>query len=413
VGGNVGRAALEGEGVSAWRLLARAEWTQHRGRYGALVVVLGSGVAGLFLVLALLSGLEAAVADELSATVAGDGRIARASTDFARGEMVPIASAQAAFGDAARPRLEAQVLWTRGEDHRNWSAGLAVGLDRLDRRLASRIVEGALFESDWTQVDGIDVAPVVLGQSAARDRGVAVGDVVNLTAGRTETVGGELRPIVRPARVVGLYSTGLPVVDLYAVFLPIERARTLVGEHPGRPVANVFVVDGEGGERALAAAGATGWSARSLPEFEAYYLGPLFGSLRAVALLLATIAVAAILAWSAHALTMLVLQDAHKIATLAAVGVSFATVRNAYLAAGAAVGVSGAAVGILAGGLVVLLASVVPVLPGLGGLPLRLQAAWTDALLLAALSVSVALAAARIALSYARRQDPLDALRAG
>lgn len=401
--------------TAAWRVLAAAELRQHRGRFRALGATLALATAGLLLVLGLLNGLEQAVGAELSATVAGDARIASTSTDFAAGALLELQAplfALEGFG-ALHPRIETPVLFAAGGGVENWSAGLLVGIDvARDRGIVSRLVEGTLAADEYVSLGNQSLVPLVVGESLAERLRIRPGSVLNVTAGRIEDTPSGPRPIVQRAVVTGLYDTGIPVIDLYAIYAPVERARALLALHPAEPVATVIVALTDRPDAVVARAREMGLAALTLPEFETDYLGTVFSGLRAVAAGVAAIAVLSILAWISHGMAMLVFQDSRKMATLRAVGISAGTVRRAYLGVALLLGAVGGSAGVLLGlASSALLNAFTPSLPALAGLPVRFTATPVEAAAMLLLAIATALAAAGLAAAYAGRQELLAALR--
>jgi ABC-type lipoprotein release transport system permease subunit len=89
--------------------------------------------------------------------------------------------------------------------------------------------------------------------------------------------------ILRRASVlVGLYETGVELLDSLTYLAPIEEVRRLLGHEPDAPMANVLLVSGSGGavQRAHAAADARGWGAQDAGGFTEAHLGQLVRAVR-------------------------------------------------------------------------------------------------------------------------------------
>ncbi len=117
--------------------------------------------------------------------------------------------------------------------------------------------------------------------SALRDLSFEITAAVVISDEETQT-----RDVIRrPATVVGLYDSGVDVLDSFTFIAPIEDVRMLNDEAPNAPIANVVVVATDDPEATMATAQRSGWTAQTDADFTDRYLGQLIDVLQVLSLM--------------------------------------------------------------------------------------------------------------------------------
>lgn len=361
----------------------------------------------ILLVEGLFAGVEGALQERVEDVFTDDVRLTQRNDGVApRDWWVDLdnassvrAQAQAAAGPAARVQVQAesQYLLTRvsfleaalnadeglGVTGLNYdgpatfSLGVLVGLD-LDgaprEQLRRYLVAGAI-PSHADAASNPGTVDIVL--SAPRFTGLLASDERDHFAGRLPTAqelraypfeittahvrpGGSIGDLVRlPARVVGLYETGVDAIDSLTAFVTIQDVRELAGYPPDGAVGNVLRVSGGDKDAVSTWANKNGLYATNAEGFLDRYLGQLLLVLRLSALMTASAftGVAVVLAWQGS--SRQVVRHWREILTANAIGVPMKVLERVFLL----VALRALAVALVATGLAVaVLGQVVPYL---------------------------------------------------
>lgn len=112
---------------------------------------------------------------------------------------------------------------------------------------------------------------------------------LELTAARVDD-SGPFKDIIRyPARVTGLYDSGIDALDRITLVAAIGDARRLLGADPDSGEANVFTVQGGDSAAAERAADGSGWVSEDAGRFTQRYLGQLVTVVRILGLVLSSL----------------------------------------------------------------------------------------------------------------------------
>ena len=357
----------------AWYKAWRAWWWA-AGLALALVIVLVLGTAGV------LDGMERETERRVADFYTGDlrvtpdragaappGRFAFNTTqdlDAARQDLADAAGTAAARVEA---RLETTYLLSRrslveaylfedeqygvalpgvASDRDAYSVGVLAGIPMADDaardRLRPYLVAGAfpaaqengstihvlmslsqfrslLDEDERDRLDG----PPTAGQMAALR--------LELTAARVDD-SGPLKDIIRaPARVSGVYDSGIDPLDRITLVAPIEDVRRLLGVEPDAPEANVLVLHGGDAAAAKRHAEGQGWEAEGSAAFTQRYLGQLIEVVRVLGLSLSSLLLAFPFFMVWVGLAQQLDRSRRELAVCRAIGIGRPTVRRALL----------------------------------------------------------------------------------
>ncbi len=302
-------------------MLSRA-WLRHgRAWWAATVVTLGLVVALLIVVMALFAGTQEEVDGRVAAFFTGEVRVTPVEAGVAPTVMFPagaLADAQEASGADLRGSLESPVVLSRRslleayleEDEQfrvdvpgagngtgdGYGIGILIGLDPDDRD-AWRNLAPYRTSGRWPGVGDDGVVEVMMA-TYRLDRFLTPAeraslpswppDAADLARFRFEITTAYVDPdapfkdvIRRPARIVGLFDTGLDALDSVAVVVPIQDARTLVGRAPNSSFVNVIT----GPAELTPWAASHGHATEDAPTFSKRYVGQLIDVVQALALL--------------------------------------------------------------------------------------------------------------------------------
>lgn len=190
-------------------------------------------------------------------------------------------------------------------DRDAYSVGVLTGLDlgvaATRERLRPYLVTGS-FPTPAAN----DSAPVQMLMSVAQFRSMLtpqererLGDVpsagqlsalsMELTAARVDD-SGPYKDIIRlPARVTGVYDSGIDALDRITVVAPVQDVRRLMGHAPDDPVANVLTLHADGRGAAGDLAERNGWKTEGADSFTQRYLGQLVAVVRVLGLTLSSL----------------------------------------------------------------------------------------------------------------------------
>lgn len=135
--------------------------------------------------------------------------------------------------------------------------------------------------------------------------------------------------IRRPGHLVGLFDSGVDVLDAFTYVIPIEDARQLLGHEPRDPVANVILVRGGDEAGTHAVAEANGWTHQGRETFTQRYLGQLMEVLQGLSVLMAAFLFMLPAFLVTHGVTRQLETHNREIAVCHAIGVRPRTVRTA------------------------------------------------------------------------------------
>lgn len=349
--------------MAAHRLLAQGWLRSQRAWWWAtaflLGTILGGSLAASGVVAGMAAGTEARVADFFTSDVRitlRDGRTGAADGLDANASAALAARLEAAGGPGTRVlgRLETQYVLSRRslleayfeEDEQYgvvvpgaeagpdaFGAGLLLGLPSAAMApVAAHLVAGRMplergrtvelalslsaFESYLSPEERASLSAWPPAEADLERFGFEV------TAGRVAG-GGLFKDIVRlPARVVGLFASGLDILDRFAAVGTVAAARALVGQDPVWGNANAFAATTNRPDAVRAAAASEGLQAEGADDFAARYVGQLLQVIEAVGVgvTLLLLAFPLFLVW--HALQQLLDRQRRQIAVCRAIGVS-------------------------------------------------------------------------------------------
>lgn len=363
----------------AARVLARAWYDAWRGWWWAsalaltAVLVLVLGTAGL------LEGMERETEQRVADFYTGDLRItperagAAPPGSFRFNTSAELEAARArlqdAAGDGARveARLETTYILSRrglveaylfeddqfgvslpgvSSERDAYSVGVLAGMPLADSLTRDRL-RPYLLTGSFPDAPANDTAPVGVLMSfaqyasmldeAERERVGAhptAGDLAALrlevTAARVDD-SGPFKDIIRyPARVTGLFDSGIDALDRITLVSSIEDARRLLGVPTDSGEANVFTVQGDPGDVA-AAAEDEGWVSEGPGTFTRRYLGQLVAVVRILGLTLSSLLLAFPFFMVWVGMSQQLDRSRRELAVCRAIGMGSATVRRALL----------------------------------------------------------------------------------
>jgi lipoprotein-releasing system permease protein len=404
----------------ATRYLRARRQQRGRGVIGLVTVIsvvgVAAGVAALIVALAITNGMRRDLQDRLvGATahvelmrIAGDG-IRDWRPLMARLALVPHVQAVA-------PGLYGQVLISRGPRS---GGALIKGIVPADELrigdLLQSVKQGSITELAPGGVQ--DIPPVVIGNDLALTLGAQVGDSLLVTSPQGELTPLGLAPRYQKFRVVGIFASGFYQYDSSYAFMRLADAQRLFSE-PDLISVMSFRIDDlykaqEVGNALEAAAGpgfqATNWMEQNRELFRALKLEQVVTFI--VLALIVVVAALNILI----ALTMMVMEKTRDIAVMMGFGVSAEQVRRIFLLQGLLISLTGTTLGLIVGYAASILGSHYRFIHldasvySMDTLPFAPRL--TDALIVAAVSLGMALLATLYPSSSAASVLPAEALR--
>jgi lipoprotein-releasing system permease protein len=408
---------------------------------GISVLGVAAGVASLILALAITNGMRRDLQERLVGStshvdlmrIAGDGiRDWRPLLARLRGVKGVVAAA---------PGLYGQVLISRGarsggalikgvipQDERTVGdllqsiregSAAALEADSADRLRGGATIDGAPGPGadDGARLESRATPPIVIGKDLGESIGARVGDTVLVTSPQGELTPLGIVPRYQRFQVVGIFASGFYQYDSSYAFLRLADAQRLFSEPDLISVISFKVKDlykaAEIGRAIETAAGpgyqATNWMEQNRELFRALKLEQIVTFI--VLALIVCVAALNILI----ALTMMVMEKTRDIAVLMSFGVTGGQVRRIFLLQGLLISVVGTVIGLVVGyGLswagghyrfIALDASVYSI----DYLPFAPR--WSDAVIVAAVSLGVSLLATLYPSGSAARVLPAEALR--
>lgn len=358
-------------GPRASRMLARG-WSQDNQRWTwATTAVLASTLTVLLGTSGLMEGTTARTLDEVAGFYTGELRLTPSRAGALPGDWFDLAPADGGQGAADQlraaglvvsERVEAQYVLSRrgfadtylnepsdvpigvpgtGADPRKVvTLGALVGIsagDPGERALLERITAGRLPRPSQS-----DTVEIVVSESRARS--FLTADEARVPAGLLEVVGSfgfditsaRIDPdasqraiIYRPARVVGIYATGVEMLDSFTVLAAAQDVRELLGRGRDEPLANVLAVQSGSVASAQAVAQRNGWATQDVDGFADLFVGQLIGVLQAMAVLVSALLFLLPAALMGHGLARQLASQQRELAVATAIGVPRRTLADA------------------------------------------------------------------------------------
>jgi len=386
------------------------------------VVGVAAGVASLIIALAITNGMKRDLQDRLLGSTAHID-LMRVAADGIRDWRPLLARLRALpHVSAAAPGLYGQVLISRGARS---GGGLIKGILPADERtvsaLLSEIKSGSAAALDpqpkATSSDAAADPPIVIGKDLADTLGAQVNDTVLVTSPQGELTPLGLVPRYQRFQVAAIFSSGFYQYDSSYAFMRLADAQSLFAEPDlisviSLKVDDLYKADAFAREIEHAAGPgfqATSWMEQNRELFRALKLEQIVTFI--VLALIVCVAALNILI----ALTMMVMEKTRDIAVMMSFGVTEQQVRRVFLLQGLMISVLGTIAGLIvgygvswAGGhyrFIHLDAAVY----SLDYLPFAPR--FTDALIVAAVSLSVSALATLYPAASAARVLPAEALR--
>jgi lipoprotein-releasing system permease protein len=409
--------------IAARYLRARRRQGRSNGVVGLVtaisVVGVAAGVAALIIALAVTNGMRRDLQDRLVGATA-QVELMRTAGDGIR-NWRPLMARLAAVPhvQAVAPGLYGQVLISRGARS---GGALIKGIVPADELrvgdLLQAVVRGSIAELNPNQAPpDSSIAPIVIGSELALTLGATVGDSLLVTSPQGELTPLGMVPRYQRFRVVGVFASGFYQYDAGYAFMRLADAQRLFSEPDLISVLSFRVDDlykaAEVGKVLEDAAGpgfqATNWMEQNRELFRALKLEQVVTFI--VLALIVVVAALNILI----ALTMMVMEKTRDIAVMMSFGVTAEQVRRIFLLQGVMISGIGTALGLVAGYAASVLGSHYHFIHldasvySIDTLPFAPK--WTDALVVAAVSLGLALLATLYPSSAAAGVLPAEALR--
>jgi len=382
------------------------------------VIGVAAGVASLIIALAITNGMRRDLQERLVGATA-HVELMRTAGDGIRDWRPLIAQlAQVPHVQSIAPGLYGQVLISRGARS---GGALIKGIIPADERkvgdLLQSINQGSSSELDPTATTGDLTPPLVIGNELALTLGASVGDTLLVTSPQGELTPLGLVPRYQRFRVVGIFASGFYQYDASYAFMRLTDAQRLFSE-PDLVSVLSFRIDDlyraqQVGDALQKAAGpgfeATNWMEQNRELFRALKLEQVVTFI--VLALIVVVAALNILI----ALTMMVMEKTRDIAVMMSFGVRADQVRRIFLLQGLLISSIGTVLGLVLGYGASILGSHFRFIHldasvySIDYLPFAPR--FTDALVVAAVSLGISLLATIYPSSSAASVLPAEALR--
>ena len=382
------------------------------------VIGVAAGVASLIIALAITNGMRRDLQERLVGATA-HVELMRTAGDGIRDWRPLIAQlAQVPHVQSIAPGLYGQVLISRGARS---GGALIKGIIPADERkvgdLLQSINQGSSSELDPTATTGDLTPPLVIGNELALTLGATVGDTLLVTSPQGELTPLGLVPRYQRFRVVGIFASGFYQYDASYAFMRLADAQRLFSE-PDLVSVLSFRIDDlyraqQVGDALQKAAGpgfeATNWMEQNRELFRALKLEQVVTFI--VLALIVVVAALNILI----ALTMMVMEKTRDIAVMMSFGVRADQVRRIFLLQGLLISSIGTVLGLVLGYGASILGSHFRFIHldasvySIDYLPFAPR--FTDALVVAAVSLGISLLATIYPSSSAASVLPAEALR--
>jgi lipoprotein-releasing system permease protein len=404
----------------ATRYLRARRQQRGRGVIGLVTVIsvvgVAAGVAALIVALAITNGMRRDLQDRLVGATA-HVELMRIAGDGIR-DWRPLMArlAQVPHVQAVAPGLYGQVLISRGPRS---GGALIKGIIPADELrigdLLQSVKQGSITE--LAPGGAQDLPPIVIGNDLALTLGAQVGDSLLVTSPQGELTPLGLAPRYQKFRVAGIFASGFYQYDSSYAFMRLADAQRLFSE-PDLISVMSFRIDDlykaqQVGNALEAAAGpgfqATNWMEQNRELFRALRLEQVVTFI--VLALIVVVAALNILI----ALTMMVMEKTRDIAVMMGFGVSAEQIRRIFLLQGLLISLTGTTLGLIVGYAASILGShyrfihLDASIYSMDTLPFAPRL--TDALIVAAVSLGMALLATLYPSSSAASVLPAEALR--
>ena len=386
------------------------------------VLGVAAGVASLIIALAITNGMRRDLQDRLVGATA-HVELLRVAGDGIR-EWRPLMEqmARVKHVEAVAPGLYGQVLISRGPRS---GGALIKGIVPADELRIGNLLQ-SVNEGSWAALaqgredvsSGIPgTSPIVIGHELAVTLGAGVGDTLLITSPQGELTPLGLVPRYERFRVAGIFSSGFYQYDSGYAFLRLRDAQRLFSEPDLVSVLSFRLDDlnrAPEAARALEAEAGPGFQATTWQEQNRELFRALKLEQAVTFVVLALIVVVAALN-ILSALTMMVMEKTRDIAVMMSFGVTPAQVRRIFLLQGVLISAVGTAIGLVLGYAGSLLGAhyrFIQLDPGvysIDHLPFAPRA--TDAVLVGAVSLTIALLATLYPSRSAASILPAEALR--
>ena len=386
------------------------------------IIGVAAGVASLIVALAITNGMRRDLQERLVGSTAHVELMRAAGDGIHNWRPLMDQLAQMPHVQAVSPGLYGQVLISRGSHS---GGALIKGIIPADELkvgdLLQSIKQGSAAElapaQDPNQTSGEMAPPIVIGNELALTLGAAVGDTLLVTSPQGELTPLGLLPRYQRFRVVGIFASGFYQYDSSYAFMRLADSQRLFSE-PDLISVMSFRIDDlyraqEVGKALEQAAGpgfqATNWMEQNRELFRALKLEQVVTFI--VLALIVVVAALNILI----ALTMMVMEKTRDIAVMMSFGVSADQVRRIFLFQGLLISSLGTVLGLVLGFAASLAGSHYRFIQldasvySIDHLPFAPRL--IDALLVAAVSLSMSLLATLYPSSSAARILPAEALR--
>jgi len=408
--------------IAARYLRARRRQTRGQPIIGVItaISVLGvaAGVASLIIALAITNGMRRDLQDRLVGSTAHVELMRTAGDGIKDWRLLTFRLAQMPHVQAVAPGLYGQVLISRGARS---GGALIKGIIPSDERnvgnLLQSITQGSADDLSPASTDTNPIPPIVIGNDLALTLGATLNDTILVTSPQGELTPLGLIPRYQRFRVTGIFASGFYQYDSSYAFMRLTDAQRLFSEPDIISVLSIRIDDlykaAEVGKQLEAAAGAgfeaTNWMEQNRELFRALKLEQVVTFI--VLALIVVVAALNILI----ALTMMVMEKTRDIAVMMSFGVRPDQIRRIFLLQGLLISSLGTTLGLIAG--------YAASLAGSHYRFIRLDASvysidylpfaphLTDAVIVAAVSLGVALIATLYPSSSAAGVLPAEALR--
>ncbi len=396
---------------------------------GISVLGVAAGVAALIVALAITNGMRRDLQDRLVGATA-QVQLLRVSGDgIVHWRSLLLQLAQVPHVAAVAPGLYGQVLISRGPRS---GGALIKGIEPADELQVGNLLQtvnqgsyapltraqaasdaGASAES----VTEVATPPLVIGHELATTLGATVGDTLLLTSPQGELTPLGLIPRYQRFAVAGIFSSGFYQYDSAYAFMRLADAQRLFSEPDLISVLSFRLDDlnrAPSVARALESAAGPGYQATTWQDQNRELFRALKLEQTVTFIVLALIVVVAALN-ILSALTMMVMEKTRDIAVMMSFGVTAGQVRRIFLLQGMLISSIGTAIGLVLGYTGSLLGAhyrFIQLDPGvysIDHLPFAPRA--SDALLVAAVSLGIALLATLYPSRSAAAVLPAEALR--
>jgi lipoprotein-releasing system permease protein len=380
------------------------------------VLGVAAGVASLIIALAITNGMRRDLQERLVGSTA-HVELMRPAADGIKDWQALLTRLRATKGVvAAAPGLYGQVLISRGA--RSGGAlikGILPDDERKVSDLLQAVTQGTADDLEPTVSDA--TPPIVLGKDLAESIGAHTGDTVLVTSPQGELTPLGIVPRYRRFQVTGIFASGFYQYDATYTFIRLADAQRLFSEPDVISIVSFKIKDlyqaPKVGKDIEAAAGpgfqTTNWMEQNRELFRALKLEQIVTFI--VLALIVCVAALNILI----ALTMMVMEKTREIAVLMSFGVTESQIRRIFLYQGFLISLTGTLIGLVAGYVLSWAGGHYRFIPldasvySIDYLPFAPR--FLDAVIVAAVSLSVSLVATLYPSRSAARVLPAEALR--